>query len=148
MTKDRIYKKPYKPAYITSLAREMRKNPTESERILWEALKKINFFGFHLRRQAPFGRYVFDFYCAKKKLAFEIDGTSHDDKKEYDDNRDADAAAAAITTIRFSEENVINDINGVLLQIKDALCSAHLSQRRTPLSQTFHPITGEGSRRD
>jgi very-short-patch-repair endonuclease len=124
--KDRIYKKPNKPAYMISLARNMRKNPTESERLLWEALKEVNFFGFHFRRQAPVGRCIFDLYCAKKKLAFEIDGSSHNDKEEFDKNRDTDVAAASIKTIRFSDESVLNNINDVLLQIKNALFSSCL----------------------
>ncbi len=115
MKKDRIYKKPERPDYMISLARKMCKNPTESERILWEALKRENFFGFRFRRQAPFGRYIFDIYCAKKKLAFEIDGSSHNGKEKSDKKRDEDTAAASVKTIRFSDDSVRNDIDNVLL---------------------------------
>ncbi len=57
-------------------------------------------------------------------MAFEIDGSSHNDKQKYDKNRDIVAAAAGITTIRFSEDSVINNINDVLLQIKNVLFSS------------------------
>lgn len=112
---------------MVPLARKMRKNPTDTERMLWEALRKVNFYGFHLRRQAPVGRYVFDFYCAKMKIAFEIDGASHGDKQEYDKHRDNDVEGASITTIRFTDDSVRNNINDVLLQIKNALTESFSS---------------------
>ena len=119
--KNRIYKKPFKPDYMTGLARELRKNPTESEQRLWDVLRRNNFFGLHFRRQVPFGRYIFDFYCAKMKVALEIDGPSHDDRKEYDATRDAAARASAITVLRFTDNEVREDIELVLKKIKAAI---------------------------
>jgi len=137
----RIYKKPRKPYYMTALARDMRKNPTPSEKVLWEALRERIFFGYHLRRQAPFGRYIFDIYCAKKKIAFEIDGSSHEDKKGFDRNRDADLAGSMVKVVRFSDDDVMNNIGSVLERIRSAL-----ERGSAPPSPALPPVMVEGSK--
>ena len=119
--KDRIFKKPYKPPYMTSLARAMRKEPTPAERLLWEALREKGFFGYRLRRQAPFGRYIFDIYCAKKKVAFEIDGDSHLGKAAYDGRREREVAASLVKIVRFRNEEVLQNIEGVVEKIRAVL---------------------------
>ena len=119
--KDRIYKKPRKPSYMISLARQFRRNPTHAEKVLWNALREKNFFGHHLRRQAPFGRYVFDVYCAKKRIAFEIDGDSHDTKAIYDKNRDMDAGGYSVKVIRLCNDKILENIEDVLDSIENAL---------------------------
>jgi len=109
------------PHYMTALARKLRKNPTPSEKMLWEALRERKFFGHHLRRQAPFGRYIFDIYCAKKRIAFEIDGKSHNKRKRYDNLRDAEVAGSLVTIIRFSNNEVMINLDDVLEKIHNAL---------------------------
>jgi very-short-patch-repair endonuclease len=117
----RFNKKPKKPDYVTELAKEKRKNPTPGEKALWHALKRKNYFGYHIRRQAPFGRYIVDFYYPKKKLAIEVDGDSHIGNEEEDKIREDDIKAWQIKIIRFKEEEVLNKIKEVLSEIEKTL---------------------------
>src|SRR5699024_9552307 len=82
---------------VTELARELRNNPTKSEKLLWEHLRKRRLKGYRFVRQKPFvykqrnyKRYFFiaDFYCAQKKLVVELDGKIHEYRQNYDYNRD------------------------------------------------------------
>ena len=114
---NRIYKKPRKPKYVTNLARELRKASTEAEESLWEVIRGRKLKGLKFRRQTPFGRYILDFYCDEKKLAIEIDGSSHEGKQEYDDNRDKLLKASNVNIIRFTNKDILNDIESVLEQI-------------------------------
>jgi very-short-patch-repair endonuclease len=116
--KNRVYKKPDKPAYMVSLARELRRNATPAEIKLWNALRSHNFSGVHFRRQVPYGRYIFDFYCFGKKVAIEIDGEIHNNQKQYDFYRDKTVSAAGITVLRFSNTEVMENIQNVLNQIE------------------------------
>jgi len=117
----RLYKKPYKPAYMTPLSRQFRKVPTPAEIQLWEELRKKDFFGHHLRRQAPFGRYVFDFYCAKGKIAIELDGDSHTGNEIKDILRDRFLSGCSVRVLRFRNEEIFQNIEAVLAKIRDEL---------------------------
>ena len=109
------------PKYVTLLARDMRKNMTLSEKILWQKLKNKQIGGFRFRRQHPIYRYVLDFYCFEKMLAIEIDGNAHIGKEEYDEYRDDFLKTIGIKTLRFNDNEVINDMKTVLKKIKEAL---------------------------
>jgi len=97
---------------LRQLSRNNRKNPTESEKIFWKLLsyKKIN---FKFLRQKPIGRFILDFYCSKLLLAIEIDGDSHDKKQFLDKNRDLYLEQRKIKTVRFKNEEVLNNIEKV-----------------------------------
>jgi very-short-patch-repair endonuclease len=99
---------------MTRLSRELRRTATPAEKMLWLALKNRGFFGYHFRRQVPIGRYILDFYCSKKKLAVEIDGSVHDYQKEYDGNRDAVLSSLGIKVLRFENDAVMNNPTQVL----------------------------------
>lgn len=73
---------------LYTLANEMRKNPTQTEELVWEILKNKGIFELKFRRQHPFSTYIADFYCHEKKIVIEIDGEIHEKQKEYDQNRD------------------------------------------------------------
>jgi very-short-patch-repair endonuclease len=115
------HKKPYKPFYMKKLSRQLRKSPTPAEKMLWESLRKEHFFGYRFRRQAPFGRYIFDFYCVKKKLVIELDGSSHYDKKSIDKNRDDYLSGLSIKVLRFHNEAVFHNLKAVLNTISEEL---------------------------
>ena len=116
--KDRVYKKPYKPPYMTAIARGLRKKPTVAEEVLWKALRKQGFFGLHFRRQAPFGRYVFDVYCAKKRFGVEIDGLSHIGKERYDRYRDEYVKGFKVRILRVSNDEVLADVEALVERIR------------------------------
>ena len=109
------------PDYIIELARELRQNMTESEKLLWEKLRKKQVDGYRFRRQHPVYRYVLDFYCYEKKLAIELDGDVHIQREEYDEYRDEFLKSTGIETLRFKNYEVVNDINQVLKKIKERL---------------------------
>ena len=69
---------------VRSKAKELRKNMTDSEKVLWEHLRLRRLNGMHFRRQHPFGIYILDFFCYEANLAIEIDGPIHLNHQEYD----------------------------------------------------------------
>ncbi|OFY67821.1 MAG: hypothetical protein A2V64_09300 [Bacteroidetes bacterium RBG_13_43_22] len=90
-------------------AREMRKNPTEAEKILWEHLRKMRSEGLIFRRQHPIDLFIADFYCHKIKLVIEVDGEVHDESlaQEYDDGRSGELERYGIKVIRFNNEEIL-----------------------------------------
>ena len=109
-------------------AQEMRKNPTETEKILWTILKKIRFEGYIFRRQHPIDIFIADFYCHKLKLIIEVDGDIHesDYEKEYDDGRTGELEKYGIKVIRFTNEEILET------QIKLFLIFINISLRWPP----------------
>lgn len=108
---------------IFEIARELRKNMTPSEKILWDALRKKQLKGFRFRRQHPIDQFIIDFYCHQVRLVIEIDGEVHDleDQKEYDEGRTAELEDLGLTVIRFKNEEVLNDVKQVVRKIKGIL---------------------------
>ncbi len=109
------------PDYILNLAKELRKKQTDSEKILWECLRKRRFLGFKFRRQQPVGRYIVDFLCFEKKLVIEIDGPVHDDTKDYDKIKDEYLIASGFNVLRISSKSVKENLEETLGMIKDRL---------------------------
>ena len=99
-----------------SRARKLRKEMTDGERILWGHLRR-NAHGFHFRRQVPIDPYVLDFYCAKARLAVEVDGPQHLERRLLDDRRDAFFLAKGIVTLRVRSIEVFDNIDGVIDEI-------------------------------
>jgi very-short-patch-repair endonuclease len=104
-------------------ARSLRKTETPAEKIIWQYVRNRKMNGRKFRRQHPFDKYILDFYCHECKLALEIDGDIHNEKfnKEYDRARTNDLNNASIRVIRFTNEDVIRDIEKVLEQIENFL---------------------------
>ncbi|HEY9766381.1 MAG TPA: DUF559 domain-containing protein, partial [Chroococcales cyanobacterium] len=67
---------------MTERAREFRKEPTPSESLLWEALRKGRLDGRRFRQQQPIGHFIVDFYCPSEKLVVEVDGPIHEQQTE------------------------------------------------------------------
>jgi len=104
------------------LRQKLRRNMTPEETKLW---KYINYeqLGVKFRRQHSIGRYIVDFYCPKRKLVIEIDGNQHYTKEglEYDKIREEYMASLRIKTLRFRNQEVIENIDKVLGKIKEYL---------------------------
>ena len=96
-------------------AKELRKNMTNAEKILWGYLKaKPN--GYKFRRQHPLGIYIADFYCHKLKLVIELDGSIHDKEevKMNDEERQKLIEEDGLIVIRFKNNEIMNNIDEVL----------------------------------
>ena len=106
--------------YILDRAKELRQTETEAEKLLWEQLraKKIN--GFKFRRQHAVERFIADFYCHKAKLVIEVDGGIHKkaEIKERDKNSAAEIEKYDIKIIRFTNEEIFDDMKKVIEEIK------------------------------
>jgi very-short-patch-repair endonuclease len=102
-------------------AREMRSNMTEPEKRMW--YQCLQHLPHRFRRQRPFGPYIVDFYCAELKLAIEIDGDSHAtaDGIAYDAERTAFLEGLGLRVIRFSNHEVMNNIDGVFERLNNEL---------------------------
>ena len=110
---------------IFARARELRKNMTPAEKMLWQRLRNYQLDGFYFRRQHPIKYFIADFYCAKADLIVEVDGGIHNnpDNKEWDINRTAELEKLGINVIRFTNEEVLNDIESVIQRIRQQLRS-------------------------
>jgi very-short-patch-repair endonuclease len=101
-------------------AKELRKNLTPSEKILWAHLKENKFEGIHFRRQHPINKFIVDFYCHELLLVIEIDGEIHSEEAvaERDEGREIELQRLGLTVFRFKNEEVLNDIKSVREKIK------------------------------
>ena len=125
MNEPRQYRGGYEFAGLAELARELRAKQTPAETLLWQLLRNRQLFGFRFRRQHQLGDYIADFYCHEASLVVECDGSVHDPNEQWhhDRNRDAYMIAQGLRVSRFSNEQILNDIENVLRQIKDCLPS-------------------------
>jgi len=98
---------------LVVIAKRNRRKPTLAEDIIWQKLLRYQKMGYKFTRQKPINRFILDFYCSELNLAIEIDGDSHIKKKSNDELRDKFLFQIGITTIRFSNEEIINNLEGV-----------------------------------
>jgi very-short-patch-repair endonuclease len=108
-------------------ARNLRRNMTFAEKLLWERLKE-NKLLVRFKPQHPIDIFVADFYCHEVKLVIELDGEIHNYQKEKDEARTSELGNYDITVIRFKNSEVINDIESVIAKIKD--CINELKSRK------------------
>jgi very-short-patch-repair endonuclease len=110
------------------VCRDLRKNSTNEEKLIWQAVRNKKFEGRKFLRQHPFfhditGKetfFVADFYCHEEKLIIELDGKYHKYRLKKDDRRTEILNYLGVKVIRFSNEDVIKDLKSVLRKIKDS----------------------------
>ena len=102
---------------LKPLAREMRHVPSRAENRLWQKLRRHQLSGLKFRRQHPVDRYILDFYCAEANLVVEIDGPTHDYTVEADAARQRFLESLGLTVLRFSNQDVMQNLEGVLRTI-------------------------------
>jgi len=121
----RQYRGGYQFAGLAELARELRKKQTSAESLMWELLRNRRLLGFKFRRQHQFGDYVADFYCHAAHLVIECDGWVHEPNEQWhhDQNRDAYMIAQGLRVLRFTNQQVLDDIENVLREITKYLPS-------------------------
>ena len=106
---------------LTTNAQTLRKNMTKEERKL--RYEYLHDYPFRFRRQVTCGSYILDFYCASAKLAVELDGSQHYDPEgqRYDARRTAYLNGSGIQVLRFSDPDVLRNLNGVCQTIDMAV---------------------------
>lgn len=102
-----------------AFALELRQRATNSEKILWEALRGRRLNGLKFRRQHPFGPFVVDFFCCEKQLVIEVDGPIHDAQAERDLERQKLIEGTGCRVLRFSSEEVEKNLEAVLDAIRN-----------------------------
>lgn len=116
-----IYKLQY-PKSGVKKARAQRRTATDAGRKLWSKLRN-NQLGVHFRREVPQGPYICDFLCVQIKLIVEVDGGQHatSEGKEHDEKRDAFLRKVGYEVLRFSDRDVLTNIQGVLQKIYETV---------------------------
>jgi len=104
---------------LFKLARELRREETEAEKILWSKLNKNQILGLQFRRQHPINVFIVDFFCVKLKLVIEVDGNIHEipEYEVSDIGRSEMLKDFGITVIRFTNEQIIEEIDYTINQI-------------------------------
>jgi very-short-patch-repair endonuclease len=97
--------------------RQLRKHPTEAERLLWRKLRFWQIDGFKFRRQQPLGPFIVDFVCLERRLVVEIDGGQHARQGNYDNQRDAWLRDQGFVVLRFWNHDVLRGIDVIKEQI-------------------------------
>ena len=117
---------------LTGVAKRLRHEMTEAERVLWREVRAHRFAGFKFKRQEPLGLYVVDFVCYEAKLIVELDGGQHADQKEADEERTRWLASQGFRVLRFWNNDVLTNIAGVMQEIEKELSTPSPSPRPSP----------------
>ncbi|MCB0744026.1 MAG: endonuclease domain-containing protein [Ignavibacteriae bacterium] len=102
--------------------RNLRNNPTYTEKILWLSLRKKQIYGIRFLRQYSVNHFIIDFYAPSIKLAIEVDGSSHVGKEDYDKVRQKYIETFGIKVIRFTDEQVMGNTEKVVKEIERIVC--------------------------
>jgi very-short-patch-repair endonuclease len=108
------------PARLASLARSLRRNATNVERWLWQGLRRKEVGGFRFRRQVALAGFIADFASFDARLIIEVDGATHstDEELARDAARTAALAAQGFALLRFTNDEVFHNLDGVLETIR------------------------------
>jgi len=109
---------------IRSRARTLRNNPTEVEKLLWRRLRMWQLDDYKFRRQQPLGNYIVDFVCLEKRLIIEVDGGQHAEQSDYDAERDDWLREQGFIVLRFWNNDVLKNFEGVTERIFETLKSS------------------------
>ena len=104
---------------LKPIRKNLRATMTPAEIALWKQLQDSQLQGHKFRRQHSIGNYVVDFYCPVEKLVVELDGSPHDTEQGYqrDVRRDAWLETVGVSVLRFENRDVLNNMEGVLVEI-------------------------------
>ena len=98
-------------------ARDLRKNQPPAKHTLWQAIRCKQINGVKFRRQHAIGPYIADFYAPSRKLIIELDGSQHMEQKEYDAQRTEFLESKGYRVLRFWNNEMMNDLEGVIMRI-------------------------------
>lgn len=103
---------------FVDLARNLRKEPTDTENLLWKHLRRRQLTGLKFRRQQPIDNYIVDFVCFEKRVIIEVDGGQHAEQRREDIERDNYLRKNGFKVIRFWNNEVLQNIESVLEMIR------------------------------
>ena len=118
------------PLNLTEAARTLRKESTDAEKLLWKHLRTKQLDGLKFRRQEQIGRFIADFVCYERSLIIEADGGQHAVEKEKDDERTAWLNSQGFTVLRFWNNEILSNPDGVL----EVICNACIPPLPDPLA--------------
>jgi len=98
-------------------AKNLRANMTVAEKKLWNKLRCCQIRGLRFRRQVPLGKYIVDFACFEPKIIVEVDGSQHEDQKNYDEERTRYLQTLGYKVLRFWNNEILQEIDTVLKTI-------------------------------
>src|SRR5687767_4840018 len=119
---------------LTSRAKKLRANSTDAERLLWSHVRAHRAKGYKFKRQQQIGCFIVDFVCFEARLVIELDGGQRAEKKLKDEVRDRELERQSYRVLRFWNNEVLGNIEGVMQRIEDS----------QPPSPQPSPINGEG----
>jgi very-short-patch-repair endonuclease len=125
------------------LPRRLRNQATDAERRLWQHLRGKQLDGCRFRRQHPFDVFILDFACLERKVVVELDGGQHADSAAYDARRTGFLERAGFLILRFWNNEVFDNIEGVVELIIATLVARTATTKTTP-SPPNPPLEGEG----
>jgi len=126
------------PNPSTAIARRLRRNETEAEKKLWQALRARQFLGLKFRRQSPVAGFVADFLCEERRVIVEADGGQHAEN-QADLERTARLRAAGYEVIRYWNNDIMANLEGVLEDLRGRMVA--IANGGTP-----HPTLSQGER--
>jgi very-short-patch-repair endonuclease len=114
---------PYYNRKLKKLARTLRSNMTDTERLLWSRIRRKQLKGYQFYRQKPVGDYIVDFYCPSARIIIEVDGSQHYEEEglRKDKLRDEYLKRLGFHIIRIPSSEVFTNIDGVVSEIYDRL---------------------------
>jgi very-short-patch-repair endonuclease len=109
---------------MIAVARALRTSSTDVENLLWRQLRRKELAGLKFRRQQPIDNYVVDFACFEKRVVIEVDGGRHASERDKDAERDEYLIGNGFKVLRFWNNEVLQNIDGVLEVIRNS-CWSH-----------------------
>lgn len=125
---------PYE-AEAAQRAKQLRFNQTEPKKKLWHHVLSKKQLGYKFLRKKPLLHYIVDFYCAELGLVIEVDGDSHDEQRVYDSHRERELKEKFnIITVRYENRDIINNLEGVVIDLQTQIEARVKTLSRPPLS--------------
>jgi|HubBroStandDraft_4_1064222.scaffolds.fasta_scaffold223065_2 very-short-patch-repair endonuclease len=130
-----------RPPEATTRARRLRRDATKAEKKLWYLLQRDQMAGLSFRRQHPLGKYIIDFYCSPLKLAIEVDGGHHNEQahQAHDERRSQWLRGKGVTVLRFWNNEVLQNIEGVWDEIERTVTELSLRSASQLTKEQTHP---------
>jgi type I site-specific restriction-modification system R (restriction) subunit/very-short-patch-repair endonuclease len=141
-TSKNYFSLPYNPK-LKDRARELRKAGNLPEVLFWNEVKNKQFKGYDFDRQKIIGNYIVDFYCSNCQVVIEIDGSSHDDKVEYDAERDAFLESLGLTVIHIPVNDIMKQISSVMNMLHEHPALAGTKESPHPPAVGTPPEEGD-----